>query len=384
MSYWIQHGYGKGDKVSRLAASDCPPAGVVLSPSSEGAGSLAETAASCEAQGLRVLLDPETYIYSIDGADGKRHSEHGLGVGALHWSDPPRRVERVVTAVLEANESLGLSEVISPSPFQRSLSDAWAGISLQFARATLDATDKPVLASVVADSVAFAQWSAVDEWLDAFTTIDAAGVYLITAFEGLSYPPVWHADVLRNVYRAIYRLASINDYEVVWGYSDLAGAVGLGAGLSGFATGWFFSLRLWSQAKWIPRTGGRQSAPRVFSVPLLAPLLADGEANVALETASGRRCIPDRATRSALTARQWGAAESWYQHMDSLCAVAAQIDELPTVEERLPFILEWLQTAIDGLANLAAEGVLVSADHTRRLRSLHDALEGFGQDEGLL
>lgn len=385
MTFWIQHGYGKGDKITRLASSDAAPAGVILSPSSESDTQLPSTSQLCDQAGLRVLLDPETYVYSIDGADGKKHDHHGLDVGAIHWSDAPRRMQAVVESVLAVNETFNTHAVISPTPFQSSLADGWASMSLQLARATLDSATKPVFASVVADASAFADWRAVEDWLDAFTTLDVAGVYLITAWEGSSYPNIWDQDVLCNIFRALHRLSVLNGYEVLWGYSDIAGIAGLGAGADGAAAGWYLSLRHWTRDKWIPRDGGRQSAPRVMSAPLMSPLLAMGEADVASGSRIGPNLYPDASVRQALARNSWGVTDAWYQHLEVLAEMAAAIEEHSArVGDRMELVLGWMEAAEDWLVQLEDMGVAVQAVHRSRLGVLRHALLRCAQEERIL
>lgn len=385
MSFWVQHGYGKGDKIERLCASGAPPAGVILSPSSESDSSLPDTVSSCRDADLDVLLDPESYVYSIDGADGKRHDDHGLNIDRLHWSDPPRRLQEIAQTVVDANGQLGIRQVVAPTPFQNSFSDGWASLSLQLARATIDIAPGPVVASVVVDAAAFADWDAVEDWLDAFTTIDVHGVYLITAWEGTSYPNIWDADLLQNIYRAAFRLSVMNGYEVYWGYSDIAGVLGLATGIKGAAAGWYFSLRHWTRGKWIPRSGGRQSAPRVLSPTLLSPLAAVGEADVASRTQLGGSIFPEPEVRSSLDHGTWGITQSWNQHMEVLSQLAQEIEShSDQPADRVDLVLSKLADAEGHLGELERLGVALEPMHRSRLEVLRAALSGFAADEGLV
>jgi len=260
-----------------------------------------------------------------------------------------------------------------------------ASMSLQLARATLDSATKPVFASVVADASAFADWRSVEDWLDAFTTLDVAGVYLITAWEGSSYPNIWDQDVLCNIFRALHRLSVLNGYEVIWGYSDIAGIVGLGAGADGAAAGWYLSLRHWTRDKWIPRDGGRQSAPRVMSAQLMSPLLAMGEADVASGSRIGPHLYPDPSVRHALATNSWGVTDAWYQHLEVLAEMAAAIEEHSArVGDRMELVLGWMEAAEDWLVQLEDMGVAVQAVHRSRLGVLRHALLRCAQEERIL
>ncbi len=382
MSFWVQHGYGKGEKISDLHRQGLVE-GVVLSPSSEGAETLGATAAQCQSDGLRVLLDPESYVYNIDGAGGKRHDEHGLDLGQLHWSDPAARLADVVDRVIEANQRLGTEAVIAPAPAQSSFGDAWTALSMQLAQTTIARCDGPVYVSVVVDSGAFSDWATTQAWLDALTSLDAEGVYLVVGWEGSTYPQPLDGALLENIFRTIYRLAVVNRYEVLWGYSDVPGAVATAAGLDGCASGWFHSQRLWSRDKWIPRTGGRQAAARVFSGPLASPLRAVGEADTAAQT-SGAAIIPEPSVRRAVLNGTWGRTEAWAQHLAEIGRLTQLIEEESDhVEDRVPFTVGRLDAALNEMTDLANQGVVLDGLHQRRIGGLRDALGGFAAAESL-
>lgn len=386
MTFWVQHGYGKGDKIQLLCDSERPPAGIIMSPSSEPLARLVETSHHARSNHLTVLLDPESYVYTINGADGKKHSENGLDFGSMHWSDSPGRLEEIVAGVVEVNDELETDAVITPAPYQSTFGDVWAAMPIQLTRATIEATDKPVFASIVVNSTAFAEWARVEEWLDAFTSVEADGVYLIVGWESSgTYPNAWDPALLQNIFRFVYRLTVLNRYELVWAYSDIAGAVGLAAGADGFASGWFQTLRLWTSQKWLPRSGGRQSQPRVLSVPLLSPLRASGEADVAAASRLGPATLPDGDVRAKVLADSWGLSDSWNQHMAGLAEIGEQITEFDDdPEARVEPTLDRIDGAIALFDDLRTEGVALEGIHRTRLDSLRRALAGFGSEEGLL
>ncbi len=126
LMFYLQHGYGKGTKVGNVAAKG-HVGGIVLSPAHEDRFHLRETVTACRADGLRVLLDPQTYVYSLTPTGSARqHADHGLDVGKLHWSQTADAVSSHVAAVGTANTELGIDGPwLSPAPYQASLSDFW-------------------------------------------------------------------------------------------------------------------------------------------------------------------------------------------------------------------------------------------------------------------
>jgi hypothetical protein len=81
-SFWVQQGYGKSDKIERLYDAGLL-GGVLLSPADEEPPALQATRESTP--DIEVLLDPQTYVYSIPGGTARCHEAHGLAVPNLNW-----------------------------------------------------------------------------------------------------------------------------------------------------------------------------------------------------------------------------------------------------------------------------------------------------------
>ena len=133
-SFWVQHGYGKSDKIKRLYDAGLL-GGVLLSPADEDHTALQGTRESTP--DVEVLLDPQTYVYSIPGGTARCHDAHGLDIPNLNWGMPASEVEAVVQAVINANDRLGVADLIAPTCVQRSLNDVWTSLALQMARTTI-------------------------------------------------------------------------------------------------------------------------------------------------------------------------------------------------------------------------------------------------------
>lgn len=382
MSFWVQHGYGKGDKISDLVDTGLVTGGVLLSPADEEAVALAATAAALNDLQVRRLLDPQFYVYSVQGASARCHHSNGLDFGEVTWFVTPRDIESHVEAIVRVNDALEVPQMIAPAPYLTSFNDVWAPVSLQYARAFAEATDRDVFISVVAEDSAFADWDATTRWLDALTTIDAHGIYVVVSHSGRTYPFAWEFDRLANVLRVIYALSELNEYEVIWGYADIAGLLGLAAGAEGFATGWYHSLRMWTPQKWIPQRGGRQANPRVFCPTLLSPLEAVGEAASAARSSLGSEVFPNpQMLRRFRGEPNWGITAAWYQHMDALATVATHLDRSDDVSERVVTADELLSDALDLMTRLDEEGVALAPSHQTRVHAMRRALRLFAEAE---
>jgi hypothetical protein len=388
MTLWVQHGYGKSDKIDQLAAAHAI-SGVILSSGGEELQALQATASHCRTLGLEVTLDPQTYVYTIPNGTAARHASHGLEFGPVHWSVAPSEVERHVKAVLTANQALGLDgPLVAPTCLQRGFNDVWTPLAIQYARTTVAAaTDRDVYVSLVIDEGGLTDWEPIDGWLDLATTLDARGFYLVIARSSSDYPGSWDAARLCNALRLIYRLATLNEYDVVWGYADLEGLLGLAAGCTAIGSGWHHSLRVFCEGKWQPSPpGGRQPVARVTSGSLLTPLRAVGEVDAILTSPEAASAFPDDALRTRLSGpgtETWSRPESQMQHLVLLGELSQQVGVDADVAARMARVQGWLSHAIGMFADLQALGVILPTAYRARLDALLLALDSFATSEDL-
>lgn len=383
MTYWIQHGYGKGDKIDTLAQSGLVT-GVVLSPADEEHSTFVSTVVSARDQGVDLLIDPQLYIHTITGSIARCHSQHGLEFGEISWFVSPEEIARHCRAVVTINQDLGLSRIVAPAPYLASFGDEWAPLSLQYARATIDMSEGPVFLSLVAEDAAFADWDRTLRYLDALTKVNAAGVYLIVGTSARGYPVQWDPERLTNILRVIYTLTELNHYEVIWGYSDIAGVLGVAAGASGAATGWYHSLRRWTADKWIPKSGGRQANPRIFVEQLLSSIEWRSEAINIARLRSASRVFPDGGLRRRLrNGDHWSIVESWNQHLLAMAELHLAIDLESDISGRVAAFRARLENALGCHEDLAVAGAALSPTHAGCLRALIEAIDSFAIAEGL-
>ena len=383
MTFWIQHGYGKAEKIETVSDKGLLT-GVVLSPADEEPATLRLTATMIGQRKHQLLLDPQLYIHTISGAIGRCHDSHKLDFDSISWLVPPEDIGRQVQIIIDLNDELGIEHIIAPAPYQVSFNDVWSLLSLQYARATIDATDKPVYASLIAEETAFADWDQTLQYLDALTTLDVDGIYLIVGTSSRSYPFVWDAQRLTNVLRVIYTLSELNQYKIMWAYSDIAGLLGLMAGASAATTGWYYSLRYWSTAKWIPQGGGRQPNPRIFVEPILSVLTRDDEAYNIAQTHHSTRVFPDSTDRNGIRhGTPWGISDSWDQHLVSIAQLYQTLDLSLNVSERIEFVMTQLHDALDLITDIEASGVAIDVAHKGRLEAFVKAIDTFADIEGL-
>ena len=383
MTFWIQHGYGKATKIDAVDDAGLLT-GVILSPADEQGSTLEATVDMLRTRDVEVLLDPQLYIHTIPGAVARCHDDHGLDFGELSWLCSPNEIEEHVQAVIAANKQLGIEKIIAPCPYQASFGDVWTSLSLQYAQATIAIANGPVYISLVAEDIAFADWHTTREYLDFLTTLDAAGIYLIVGTSAKTYPFMWEPDRLANILRVVYTLAEFNLYDVVWGYSDLAGVIGLTVGCSGAATGWYNSLRMWTTEKWVPKSGGRQATPRIFVEPLLSAIERNSEGVSIARTRIGTRVFPDPDERKSLRDMDpWGIRDSWEQYLMAMAQLHQSVTHSSSVSDRIMDFRQSLEDAVALLTDVRAAGADVAPAHASRLTAIIEAVDTFAAAEDL-
>ncbi|MXY09739.1 MAG: hypothetical protein F4Z00_10070 [Acidimicrobiaceae bacterium] len=383
MTFWIQHGFGKASKIETVARTGLL-SGVVLSPADEELATLTSTARMIHGLGVSSLLDPQLYVHTISGGVARCHESNGLDFGEISWFVSPGEIADHVSEVVATNQHLSMEEIIAPTPYQVSFGDVWTPLSLQYARATISEADRPVYVSLVAEDSAFSDWEQTQRYMDALTRLDATGIYLIVGTSGRTYPLQWEPERLANILRVIHTLSVYNEYDVLWGYSDIAGLLGVAVGATGAATGWYHSLRMWTTGKWVPQSGGRQANPRILVQSLLSAIGRTDEAIGIARSREGARVFPDSDERRGLVREDtWGIADSWDQHLDAMARLHQSLDEDADVSERVVDVQQRLDSAVELIDDLTGAGVYMDAAHRRRLLALTEAVQRFVADEDL-
>lgn len=380
MSLWIQHGYGKGDKIWRIA-KEALLGGVVLSPADEKRAQLAELHKDLRDAEIPALLDPQLYVYNIDGAVGRCHKSHGLVFEDVQWSLSASQVARHVDAVVDANKAIGTRTILAPSPLQATFMDFWSPLALQYARTALESAGKrAVWGSVIVGEEGLGDWDDIETWLDAATQLDLAGFYVVIARSSVPYPEAWDYKRLSNYLRLVYRLRKA-DYEIVAGYTDLE-ALPLSAVGAQPASGWFYTQRRFTETKWRRGVGGQPPTPRVLSDSLLVPLLIHEAQPIANSSRAGW-VSSDESVRSAVSRGDWSLGSSRSQHLHQLGSLLADVEEGNSTGARIDRLGSKLRVAVNRLRQLGAEGLLVSApSYVRLVESIGKAVEEFASAEG--
>lgn len=388
--FYIQHGHGKAQRIWNVDAR-AAIAGVILSPSDESPETLAGTVADCNSRSLQPLLDPQSYVYGPEPVGiGSHHYEHGLNFESLTWHASPKQVIHCVESVRSANEAVGITETwIAPTVYQHTFDNKWAALALQLARTASEEWGAGrTIISVAVSAPALNSWSAVQDWLDVVTSIDALGFYVVVDRGASPYPPAgWNVEQLTNLLRLTYNLAALNGYSVIWGYADLEGLIGEAVGATGFASGWHHTLRQFKRGKWVPqvRRGGKQPIPRVYLPEMWASVTIESEAE-ALFSQGYKAGLLSRPSIRMLERRgfsEWSLLDCQLQYLRALARTAEHVSNAATTVDRLELVSASLQSARGRHETAAQMGVALDSRYRARIDNMAIALRDFRAAEGV-
>ncbi len=270
MTILAQHGYAKSDKIEQ-GISNGSIQGVIMSPRDELPVNLTDFLSSIP-NNIERLVDPQFYAGTILGANvGKLQEYSHYTANLTPASFSPAAIGQFVRDILDWQNNLNISAVVSPTVIVDALSNRWAQIAMMLAQETVDqhSSNHPLLISLVIGEEALREVGLVDAWLDELTQLNVDGFYLVVRRSSEEYRQQYDPDVLSSLLRICYSLAEVNEYRVFVGYSDIVTLLLHAVGVTGTGAGWYTNLRQFGLRRFLPATGGRQPRPRYTSRPLL-------------------------------------------------------------------------------------------------------------------
>ena len=88
-----------------------------------------------------------------------------------------------------------------------------------------------------------------------------------------SYSQRYEPQALTSLLYLCYSLAELNRYRVIAGYTDMATLLMHAVGVEATASGWYGTLRQFSDHRFLPATRGGRARDRYSSLPLLNSIL---------------------------------------------------------------------------------------------------------------
>jgi hypothetical protein len=386
--FYLQHGHGKSTKIEECAA-DGNVAGIILSPGHEDVAALADTVNRSRSQGLTVLIDPQSYVYSTDPQGQMRyHGAHGLSFTQMHWALSATELTALIQAVGDSNRNAGTEKPwICPAPFHRSLTDYWMPSAIQFARTATEQWNGGVIATIAIDEAVLSDWDRVADWLDVLTTLDVVGFYLLVSRKPALYPSAnWEGTNLSNLLRLIHVLSVVNEYEVIWGYADVDGLLGTAAGVTAVASGWSYGLRQFSVDRYNEkRAGGAPAVPRVYVPSLLSDIRSNEAEDIYRGVENGESIFPEP-LRTEFASRSFDSLSNpaaQCQHLRTLAADVSSLANEPDLSSRLNVLTKRIKSAKQNFKWLQSSGLELDPRYVNRLNIYEDSLTIFRKSVAL-
>lgn len=402
MSILAQCGYGRGGKIER-GLSDGVVYGAIMSPRDEKKDRLEQAIQDWGGShpDALIMFDPQFYAASLNNPRDGHLSEYNYynnnsGLSRTHFSGT--RIQGYVRECLDyQHQTFGsnVAYLISPTILFDGFRDSWSQIALNMAVESADyhsslKSPQPLLISLVISETAFQTMDAVEEFLDALTEIDAQGFYIIIRRNSASVQNAMESAPFGRFMYFCHVLTTINEYDVIVGYSDWHSFLLEAAGVTHTATGWYQNLRQFSLARFRPSSGGRRPLKRYSSAPLLSCPLINPElqdihlANLLPLVLSGSTYDAILQNGPAEGEANWTDEISCLAHWYSLSALSQRLSALPTQRRRIREAERFMQNALTLYAQLGSQNVsfnpITGPDH---ILEWQDSLKEFRALAGL-
>jgi len=395
MSILAQCGYGRGTKIEQ-GLNDEVVHGVIMSPRDERRDRLEQAIQDWGSKypNAIVMFDPQFYATNLNNPLDGHLSEfdyynNNCGLGRTHFSGT--RIQGYVKDCLDYQHQTftsNISYLISPTILFDGFRDSWSQIALNMAVESADyhsrlASAQPLLISLVISETAFQAMDAMEEFLDALTEIEAQGYYIIIRRNAGSIQNAMESAPFGRFMYFCHVLTTINEYDVIVGYSDWHSFLLEAAGVKHTATGWYQNLRQFSLARFQPSSGGRHPRKRYSSSPMLSCPLINPElqdifiANLISRVLSGSAHDVILQNGPLAGEANWSDETSCLAHWFSLNALSQQITAQSTQSGRIRTAERLIQNAKTLYTQLGSQNVSfdpsTGPDHIREWqRSLQE------------
>ena len=289
---------------------------------------------------IQVLLDSQLYASVIGSSRLGKLKDYPFYPGPLGRRSfaSVARIQEVAHSTIDYQCDLPFTAIVTPAVPVGSFNGVWSGIYMSL----LDESfryfgsrddGRPLYAALLIEESAFAaDQDDLDEFLDDLTSYEVAGYYIVVVRNAVTYPSVISDDCLSSMMYISYVLSVVNDYDVIWGFSDLDGIPLIASGAETIATGWYSNLRQFTYSRWLPADGGRQPRPRYTSVQLMSSLIKDVELQSVFDLGQVMTVIQDDRYDGAFSSKDpalvnWRLQDACLQHW---CAVGTLVEDANT------------------------------------------------------
>ena len=218
MPVLAQAGYGRGNKI-HAGLTEGSLYGAVFSPKDERRSRLESCVRDLRAEhpDAMLMFDPQFYAAAMsDPRDGRlpEYDYYADNSGLSRTQFSPRQVQRYVRDCLDYQfqELDHVSYLLSPTVFFEDFTDSWSQVCLNMAEASVDhhatlGDAPPLLVSVVTSEVALRNTNGLAEFLDALSSLDVDGFYILVHRNAGSYQAAMEPRAMANLMYWVYVLA---------------------------------------------------------------------------------------------------------------------------------------------------------------------------------
>lgn len=356
MSLYAQHGYGKGNKIDKGIAEGLL-SGIILSPRAEMPERIQEYINKIykDSPSIDVLFDPQFYIGAFTGerAEGKlnKYSYYEPDITRAKLS-VPNNLHNYAERTIKFQKELNLKKIVSPTILFDDFNgkQSQIAVSLAYETVSLLDDDADLLISLCINENAFRNRDAMNEFLDVISLLDVRGFYLIIdrANSNVKESSI-NGNILTNMMDFCYTLATLNEYEVVLGYSDLLSIPLTITGISATACGWHNGSKMFAESNFHPSTGGRRPRKRYTSGKLLNSILLFPEMNTIKSIGYVKQILSETQYDSILTPTfndaEWTEEISCLHNWNTLSNLIKEIERCETMSEKLDLVTEKIMEA---------------------------------------
>lgn len=284
MGLLAQCGYGRGQKVDRGIADNII-CGAVMSPRDEPRIRICDCVRRWkndpQMHSAVIIFDPQFYVSSLPNPRDNYLSEHTYysdNMGLRRTDFTHKRIERIVRDCLQYQHKENFTYIVAPVIAMDSFRDYWSQIAVEFFSSSVAIHNEmpsapPLFLSIVVSEDAMLSTDAVTDYLDAITSFEVKGFYIVLKRNSISLQSTINPTVLSNFMYFCYVLSVVNEYNVIVGYCDWISFLLESIGVTFTANGWHQNTRQFSNARFTPSTGGRRPRKRYSSLPLLSNAL---------------------------------------------------------------------------------------------------------------
>lgn len=298
---------------------------------------------------VQVLFDPQFFVSTLSPLRSGKLNTYPFFRENLSRRDfiTPSSLTNYVQEVIDyQNNNLNITRLISPTVLFDDFNDNWSQIALSLAYESVVFyhslnNPAPLLVCLAINETALRNSDAMKDFLNVISLMDVKGFYILVRRESTADPFI-DSEILESLLYITYILASVNDYEVIFGYTDFLGIPLHAVGLTASACGWFNGLKQFSLTRFQPTSGGRRPLPMYTSGKLLNSILVIPELSslyglglvdeVSSNTPYERELIQNPANAP------WTNTSSCLQHWNVIAQVITNIDAFPTITDKLDFV----------------------------------------------